>query len=157
MNLIDISREGAQYLFPEEKWTESYKNVFVASGRVPKNSEQRKVFDKEMEMARIASDNNHVVYLLPELPKQKNADAIMDGIATEFKVVTGGENAVSHRFRDGLHQGRNVYIKIDSHIAVRRIRQILHGVLKGKENDGLIYCYVTNEKTMYYWEMDDLK
>lgn len=157
MNLIDISKEVAQSLFPAEEWTEEYKNVFVASGRIPKNSEQRKVFDKEMEMAKIASDNNHVVFLLPELPKQKNADAIMDGIATEFKAVTGGENAVSHRFRDGLHQGRNVYLKIDSHLSVLRIRQILHGVLKNKENTGIVYCYVTDKQTMYCWKMSDLK
>ncbi|MBQ7158523.1 MAG: hypothetical protein IJS09_03720 [Treponema sp.] len=82
---------------------------------------------------------------------------MMDGILTEFKTVVGGENAISHRFRDGLHQGHNVYIKIDSHITVRRVRQILHGVLKGKDNDGLIYCYLTDEKTMYYWQMNDLK
>ena len=81
----------------------------------------------------------------------------MDGVATEFKAVSGGENAVSHRFRDGLHQGRNVYIKIDSHIPAKRVRQILHGVLKDKNNDGLVYCYITDEKTMYYWKMSDLK
>ena len=81
----------------------------------------------------------------------------MDGIATEFKAVIGGENAVSHRFRDGLHQGRNVYLKIDSHISVLRIRQILHGVLKNKENTGIVYCYVTDKQTMYCWKMSDLK
>ncbi len=157
MNLIDISKEVAIEMFPSETWTEEYKNVFVASSRVPKNSEQQKVFEKELEMAKIASNNNHTVYLLPEISTAKNPDAVMNGVATEFKVVTGGENAVSHRFRDGLHQGRNVYIKIDSHISEKRVRQILHGVLKGKSNSGLVYCYITDEKTMHYWRMDDLK
>lgn len=57
---------------------------------------------KELCMANIASDNGHVVFLLPEnaLEKnKKNPDSVLDGMLTEFKNVTGGENAVSHRFR----------------------------------------------------------
>ena len=157
MNIIDISREVVIKMFPSESWTEEYKNVFVASSRVPKNNEQQKVFEKELEMAKIASDNNHTVYLLPELSTTKNPDAIMDGVATEFKAVTGGENAVSHRFRDGLHQGHNVYIKIDSPISAKRVQQILHGGMKDKSNNGLVYCYIAASKIMYHWKMDDLK
>ncbi len=82
-------------------------------------------------------------------PTKQKSPAAQESVA--------GENAVSHRFRDGLHQGRNVYIKIDSHISEKRVRQILHGVLKGKSNSGLVYCYITDEKTMHYWKMDDLK
>ena len=78
MNLIDISKEVAIEMFPSETWTEEYKNVFVASSRVPKNSEQQKVFEKELEMAKIASDNNHTVYLLPEISTAKNPDAVME-------------------------------------------------------------------------------
>ena len=36
-------------------------------------------------------------------PKQENPDSVMDGFLTEFKNVTGGENAISHRFRDALN------------------------------------------------------
>lgn len=157
LNFIDISFDKATELFPDEVWAEEYKNVFVAKSRQPKNSEQKSVFEKEMLMARIASDNGHTVYLLPELPAQKNADAVMDGILTEFKAVTGGENAVSHRFRDALHQGYNVYLKIDSDIKEKRVRQILHGVLKEKDCDGLVYCYLTVKNKMYCWKMNDLK
>ena len=81
----------------------------------------------------------------------------MDGVLTEFKAVTGGENAVSHRFRDALHQGYNVYLKIDSDIKEKRIRQILHGVLKDKDCNGLVYCYITEKEKMYCWKMTDLK
>lgn len=157
MNLIDISKEVAESLFPDESWTEIYKNVFVADSRKPKNSEQQKVFDKEVLMAKIASDNNHIVYLLPEISKSKNADAIMDGITTEFKNVTGGENAISHRFRDALHQGNNVYLKIDSEIKEKRVKQIIRGVLLEKENEGVIYCYLTRLLKMITWNMSDLK
>lgn len=160
MNIIDISRQKAEELFPDEIWTEVYKNVFVAQSRKPCNSEQKKVFEKEFEMAKIASDNNHVVYLLPEkgtIQNVKNPDSVMDGFLTEFKNVSGGENAVSHRFREALHQGINVYLKIDSSIPVKRIKQILRGVLLQKENRGIVYCYITDIKIMYCWKMIDLK
>lgn len=66
MNILDISRQKADELFPNENWMEVYLNVFVAQSRKPKNSEQEKVFQKDLLMAKIASDNFHVVYLLPE-------------------------------------------------------------------------------------------
>ena len=160
MNILDISRQKADELFPNEKWTEVYLNVFVAQSRKPINSEQEKVFQKELLMAKIASDNSHVVYLLPEkciVQNRKNPDSVMDGFLTEFKNVTGGENAISHRFRDALNQGMNVYLKVDTEISVKRIKQILRGVLLQKENSGIVYCYVTCRKTMYCWNMADLK
>lgn len=160
MNLLDISKQKAEELFPNETWTEIYKNVFVAENRKPINSEREKVFQKELLMAKIASDNFHVVYLLPEdckIQNKKNPDSVMDGFLTEFKNVIGGENAVSHRFREALHQGVNVYLKIDTEIKLKRIKQILRGVLLQKENNGLIYCYLTCKETMYCWKMTDLK
>ena len=157
MNLIDISYELAARMFPGECWVEEYKNVFVAQSRIPRNSEQKAVFQKELVMACIASDCGHIVYLLPELSDFKNADAVMDGILTEFKAVTGGENAISHRFREALHQGCNVYLKIDSDVKEKRVRQILHGVLKDKACTGLVYCYFSNSRKMYCWRMADLK
>lgn len=157
MNFIDVSEKIISSLFPDETWNEQYKNVFVASSRVPKNSEQKKVFEKEFLMAQIASDNGHIIFLLPEFSDRKNPDALFDAGFTEFKSVTGGENAVSHRFRDALHQGQNVYLKIDSNITVKRIKQILAGVLKEKENNGKVYCYVTRLNALYTWNMQDLK
>ncbi|MCI6663309.1 MAG: hypothetical protein SO369_08775 [Treponema sp.] len=158
MNLLDISKQVAEELFPDEIWIEVYKNVYIAHGRNPINREQEKVFKKELLMAKIASDNSHVVFLLPERKiNKKNPDSVMDGFLTEFKNISGGENALSHRFREALRQGVNVYLKIDSEITVKRIRQILRGVLLQKENAGLVYCYLTHEKKMYCWKMIDLK
>ncbi|MBR0032500.1 MAG: hypothetical protein IJP61_09460 [Treponema sp.] len=157
MNLIDVSFEILSSHFPNEIWSEKYKNVFVATSRDPKNSEQKKVFEKEFLMAQIASDNGHTVFLLPESSVTKNPDALFDAEFTEFKAVTGGENAVSHRFRDALHQGQNVYLKIDTNIPVKRIKQILAGVLKEKDIMGKVYCYITRLKVLYTWFMQDLK
>lgn len=71
MNLIDISRQKAEEFFPDETWIEIYRNVYMAAGRKPVNSEREKVFQKEVVMAKIASDNNHVVFLLPEKHYEK--------------------------------------------------------------------------------------
>lgn len=101
MNLLDISKQVAEELFPDEIWIEVYKNVYIAHGRNPINREQEKVFKKELLMAKIASDNSHVVFLLPERKiNKKNPDSVMDGFLTEFKNISGGENALSHRFRE---------------------------------------------------------
>lgn len=157
MNLIDVSKQIINTLFPDETWTEQYKNVFVANSRKPKSSAQKTVFEKEFLMARIAADKGHVVFLLPEDSKEKSPDALLDSEYTEFKNVTGNENSVSHRFREALHQGRNVYLKIDSSITVKRIKQILAGVLKVKNNNGKVYCYITRLDVMYTWDMQVLK
>lgn len=157
MNIIDISKKIVDFLFPNETWTEPYKNVFVAGSRQPKSSEQKKVFSKEYDMAKIASDKGHIIFLLPEFPVKKNPDALFDTEFTEFKNITGGENAISHRFREALHQGQNVYLKIDSSITVKRIKQILSGVLKEKTNAGKVYCYVSRLDVLYSWNMQDLK
>lgn len=157
MNLIDASNEIVKKIFPNETWEEQYTNVFVAKSRRPKNSEQKKVFEKEFLMAKIAADKGHIVFLLPEYSIQKSPDTLLDAEYTEFKNVTGNENAVSHRFREALHQGRNVYLKIDSTITVKRIKQIIAGVLKDKNNEGKLYCYITRLDALYIWNMQDLK
>ena len=157
MNLIDVSNQIVNSLFPDETWTEQYTNVFVANSRKPKSSVQKTVFEKEFLMAKIAADKGHVVYLLPEDSKVKSPDALLDAEYTEFKNVTGNANSVSHRFREALHQGRNVYLKIDSNIKVKRIKQIIAGVLKEKDNTGKVYCYITRLDVMYTWIMQDLK
>lgn len=157
MNIIDTSLEIVNALFPSETWTEECKNVFVAASRIPKNSEQRKVFTKEYDMAVLAAARGHIIFLLPEVSEHKNPDALLDTIFTEFKNVTGGENAVSHRFRDALHQGDNVYLKIDSDITVKRVKQILAGVLKEKNSTGIVFCYITRLDVLYTWNMQDLK
>jgi len=54
-------------------------------------------------------------------------------------------------------QYKNVYLKIDSTITVKRIKQILAGVLKDKDNKGKVYCYITRIEKLYTWNMQDLK
>ncbi|MBP5403325.1 MAG: hypothetical protein J6Y36_09230 [Treponema sp.] len=157
MNIMDVSKKIVDSLFPGQIWYEQYKNVFVAASRQPKNSEQKRVFEKEFGMARLAADRGHVIFLLPEFTVVKCPDALFDAEFTEFKNVKGGENAISHRFREALHQGQNVYLKIDSNVTVKRIKQILSGALKEKDCTGKVYCYVTRLDVLYTWSMQKLK
>lgn len=143
-------------MFPDEKWEEKSKGVFIAKSREPKNKEQERVFVKEFSMAKIVSSYGHTVYMSPENSKGKNCDLIMDGVLTEMKQVTGGENAISHRFRESLRQGKNSFLKIERDISVTRVKQIFHGVLKDKENpNGIVYCYINGK--LYKWNMVNLK
>ena len=53
-------------------------------------------------MAKIAADNGHVIYMLPETSNGKNPDVVMDGVLTEFKEITGGLKTVGKRFHEAM-------------------------------------------------------
>lgn len=44
-----------------------------------------------------------------------------------------------------------------TNITVKRIKQIIAGVLKDKNNEGKLYCYITRLDALYIWNMQDLK
>lgn len=153
----ELTRAHAENMFPDEKWDKINNNLFIAENRKAVNKQQRQIFDKELEMSKIAARHGHVVYMLPEKSKGKNCDVIMDGALTEYKRITGNENALSHRFREALKQGQDVFLKIDANISVTRTKEILHGVLKDKDNDDVVYCYFNKDKKLYRWKMSILK
>ncbi|MFC2281094.1 MAG: phage minor capsid protein [Treponema socranskii subsp. buccale] len=153
----ELTRAHAENRFPDEKWNKINNNLFVAESRKAVNKQQEQIFDKELEMSKIAARHGHVVYMLPEKSKGKNCDVIMDGALTEYKQITGNGNALSHRFREALKQGQDVFLKIDASISVTRTKEILHGVLKDKDNDDVIYCYFSKDKKLYRWKMSVLK
>lgn len=153
----ELTRAHAENRFPDEKWNKINNNLFVAESRNAVNKQQEQIFDKELEMSKIAARYGHVVYMLPEKSKGKNCDVIMDGALTEYKQITGNGNALSHRFREALKQGQDVFLKIDANISVTRTKERLHGVLKDKDNDDVIYCYFSKDKKLYRWKMSILK
>ena len=154
---LQKARKIAESLYPDEKWVKHNELIFVAQSRLPNSKSQHEVFEKELCMSAIAVKHGHAVYMLPEKCAGKSADVVMDGVLTEYKAVSGGENAVSHRFRDGLKQGKNAFLSIEKDIAVSRVRQILRGVLKDKSADGVVYCYFCTTDTFHTWQMKDLK
>lgn len=73
-----------------------------------------------------------------------------------MKKITGDENAISHRFRESLQQGKNSFLEIERDISVTRVKEILHGVLKNNEQTtGIVYCYLNGK--LYKWDMASLK
>lgn len=154
----DRTEKLATKLFPKETYNAYSENIKIAEGRKPINKQQRETLAKEIEMAEIASMFGHYSILLPEKSKGKNCDTVMDGVLTEFKNITGNKNSVGHRFRESLHQGVNSFLKIDSDISRKEIRNALRGALSDhKELKGIVYVYITKENKMYKWEYDSLK
>lgn len=149
----------AKCMFPNEEWEMLENNLFVAKSRRPHNKQQQRVFDSDIDMARILARKKHVVYLLPETGGGKHPDAIVDGVATEFKRIKGGRNAISHRFRESLSQGTNVFLNIETDITANDVKNILKGVIANTSASGTIYVSMAKEKSniLHRWQMQSLK
>lgn len=145
----------AKEMFPNETWEEKYKNVFVAEGRNPVNKHQQMVFEKEFTTAKIASDNGHIVYMLPEKSANKNPDTLMDGVLTDLKKVSGNIKTIGSRFVEGMKQGKNCYMQIESDYTIEQIRNKLKGE-KDAHNfaDGKVYIYLKGIE--YSFAMNEL-
>lgn len=140
--LVERTKNAAKELYPSEQWEEKAKGIYVAKDRIPKNKPQIEVFEKEFQMAKIAADNGHIVYMLPETNSGKNPDTIMDGEPTEFKEITGSIKSVGKRFKEALKQGKNVFINIKSPLLIDDVWKKIKGELNGKKNiEGKIYVY----------------
>lgn len=152
--LLNKTKKLASKLYPDETWEEKSKNIFVAKKREPKNKNQKKDFEKEFEMAKIASDNGHVIYMLPEISPGKNPDVIMDGVITEFKEIVGGEKAVGKRFNEARKQGKNIFLNIKSSLTVDDVWRKINGELKGKNiTEGIVYVFINNK--IHQWNLKD--
>lgn len=53
----------------------------------------------------------HYVYLVPEAGSGKHYDAIVDGVPTEFKEVTGNLDTLGKQYKAALRQGCNVFLR----------------------------------------------
>lgn len=105
-------------------------------------------------MAKIASDNGHLIYMLPEINSGKNPDVIMDGVITEFKEIVGGEKAVGKRFNEARKQGKNIFLNIKSSLTLDDVWRKINGELKGKGiTEGIVYVFINNK--MHQWNLKD--
>jgi RHS repeat-associated protein len=65
----------------------------------------------EQAIADLLEAEGSVVVPLEVVQGQKNADALVNGVTTEFKTVTAaGPNTLKNQIQDGLKQGQNVVI-----------------------------------------------
>jgi hypothetical protein len=169
-------KEAIEILFPEEVWVQKVdgvfvgNNVYVAQSRLPKVDQKIEVakFQKELVQAQILGKEGHRVYLLPELKRDgnKKIDALVDGILIEFKTVTGGYYALNKRFSESRKQSKNVFIKIDSDLPIKKvknslIREIQERIKKEPEHKeryqgGIVMIYFTISDEIICWEVDKL-
>lgn len=84
MNIIDISKEIVDSLFPNETWTEPYKNVFVALSRLDvfyswnmQNLKQNKAPNGALSLPQAETNQNSDIFNLT----CKNADVNKNGAA----------------------------------------------------------------------------
>lgn len=154
---IELTRAHAENRFPDEKWKKINNNLFIAESREAVNKQQEQIFDKELAMSKIAARHGHVVYMLPEKSKGKNCDVIMDGALTEYKRITGGLNAVSKRFHEGIKQGQDIFFHVESELSIKDIYKKLYGETAhtDKYDDRIVYVY--KDKKMYRIKIGNLK
>ena len=154
--LLERTKNAAQELYPSEQWEEKAKGVYVAKARTPKNKQQKTIFYKEFEMAKIAADNGHVIYMLPETSNGKNPDVVMDGVLTEFKEITGGLKTVGKRFHEAMEQGKNIFLNITSDLSVQDVYKKIKGEIKFHGyKSGKVFIYLKNK--MYLWSIGDIE
>jgi len=84
----------------------------------------------EQAIAGLLEEEGNVVVAIDAVQNQKNADALVNGVKTEFKTVTvAGPNTLKNQIQDGLQQGQNVVIdaratSITKTEAVQQIKRV---------------------------------
>ena len=150
---MNDSVELAKKMFPSEKFIEQESNIFVSEFRIPKNKQQKEVFEKELKMAQIAKNAGHCICLLSERGTGKNPDSIMDGEITEFKNITGNIKAVGKRFSEAMKQGKNVFLNIESDLKVHDVYKKIKGEINANNyKTGKIFIFCSGK--MYIWSVE---
>ena len=119
-------------------------------------------FEKEFAQAKLLAKEGHVIYMPSELGKGKHYDAMVDGIETEFKAVTGNRNAIGHNYANAIKQGNNVFIRIVENESPRSVYSKLIGTTKTLlENEkpighGDIFVWIEKNKKLRLWDMETI-
>jgi hypothetical protein len=154
----ETAQHKAQELYPDEFWLDLEDGIFIATGRTPKSNNQRKDLQKELVIARHLVRLGSVVYLLPEEGEDKHPDAVVDGIITEFKTITGGAERIQDHYREARKKADNIFFRINSDISTNAVlRNLIERVRKGGYSGGLIMAYFAFKDKLYYWREDKLK
>jgi len=114
-----LSRRKFKDMFDKEtihKYGDS--GLLVSKTRLEqsKKSFQEKKFDKEVITGEILSKNNHSVILIPETIDTtsglKHPDAILDGVVTEFKCISGGKNKLWVHYKDAFSKSEKIIFRL---------------------------------------------
>ena len=114
-----LSRRKFKDMFDKEtihKYGDS--GLLVSKTRLEqsKKSFQEKKFDKEVITGEILSKNNHSVILISETIDTtsglKHPDAILDGVVTEFKCISGGKNKLWVHYKDAFSKSEKIIFRL---------------------------------------------
>ena len=140
-------------LFPNEKWESVEERIYLSPRRaVGKKSN----YKNELRNAQILRDHGCIIYFAPESRRHdgKQFDAIVNGLAFEFKNVGGNANTLITQFLKSRAQAPNVFINLEtSDLTSHEIMSALYGargsnryvagsggwvILKTRDTDSLI-------------------
>lgn len=163
--IIEKSKAMLAKKFPDEKWVEKSKNLFVSQSRIDfskKNKTEMAKLAKEIEQAKILTDRKIVSFLPNEIGDGKHYDSLSNLIETEFKTVTGSRDKIGDNFKDALKQGHNIFIRTNGETSKSAYSSILGKtkvlLLKGKEisPNRTIYFWDEQQKELHIWKLDEI-
>jgi hypothetical protein len=166
-----MAKETADKLFPCEKWKEEDERIFVSPRR------KRTNFANEFRDAQILRNFESTVYLVSEPNTEgRKYDAIVNGLAYEFKNVGGNANTLITHFLYSRSQAPNVFINLETSILTRSdVMSALYGarnsithkdkrgntingyVDSNKFKGGRIILKIKGHEGLIYLNVDDLE
>jgi hypothetical protein len=129
---LDNTLKTAAYaarLYPAMQWVPIEPSIFIAQSRLPKNSNQRDILEKELIQARFLVSRGSTVYLL-----------------------------VEEHYRKSRKKAARIFFKIDSDLSQEAVlRKLIDRIRKGNNTGGLIIAHFTCTGKTYFWEEDRIK
>jgi hypothetical protein len=163
----------ASALFPDEKWINTEKNIYVAKTRMVEKAREWQKWEREMSQARILTNRGSVVYFLPEKKNEGKGkvyiDTVIDGEIVELKTVSGNRNTLGWAFKQGFKQGaakvrenpelqtHSVFIRLFSNFTIESVKAKIAGELKNLPGNGSFICYFEHIGELHKWPYEELR
>jgi len=160
-------------LFPDEKWINTEKNIYVAENRMIEKVREREKWEREMSQVRILANRGSVIYFLPEKKNEGKGkvyvDTVIDGEIVELKTVSGNRNTLGWAFKQGFKQGaaivreyteirtHSVLIRLFSNFTIDSVKAKIAGELKNRPGNGSFMCFFEQNGELYKWSYEELR
>jgi hypothetical protein len=160
-------------LFPDEKWINTEKNIYVAENRMIEKVREREKWEREMSQVRILANRGNVIYFLPEKKNEGKGkvyvDTVIDGEIVELKTVSGNRNTLGWAFKQGFKQGaaivreyteirtHSVFIRLFSNFTIDSVKAKIAGELKNRPGNGSFMCFFEQNGKLYKWSYEELR
>ena len=138
---LRISKDYGDEIFEEFKKS----GVMVSKERIEnsKKGNERKKLEQELKTAKILQKESHSVYLVSEHKNMgkgiKHPDAVLDGLVSEFKEVSGGKNKFWHHYKDAFSKSEKIVFR-----SVHNYQNV-HFVLSALRGDFINHLRKSNE------------